>query len=81
MFQLALHRDRIEAIPHGVGASHHPELAFSAKEFFEDRRNGEDACPGFSKTTQQGEVFELPDHKRPDLLCVKPLIQRKTNVC
>ena len=80
MFQLSLHRDRIEAVPHSVSTSHHPKLAFSAKEFFEDRRNRKDACPGFPKTTQQGEVFELPDYKRPDLLRVKPLIQRTTNV-
>lgn len=80
MFQLSLYRDRIEAIPYGFSTSHHPKLAFSAKKFIEDRRNREDACPGFPEAAQQGEIFELSNHKGSNLLGVKPLIQRTTNV-
>jgi hypothetical protein len=80
MFQLSLYRDRIEAIPYGFRTSHHSKLAFSPKEFLEDRRNRKHACPGFPKTAQEREIFELSNNKGSNLLGVKPLVQRTTNV-
>jgi hypothetical protein len=78
MLQLSLHRDGIEAIPYSGSTTHHPKLAFAAKEFLEDRRNREYACPGFPKAAQQSEIFELSHHKGSNVLGVKPLIQRTT---
>ena len=67
MLQLALGADGVELRPHVRGSAESLQFHFFLNLRFQNRWQREHACPGFSKSTQQGEIFKFSQDHRPNV--------------
>src|SRR5687768_7274234 len=76
VLQLALDGDRVEALPHLVGAPDHFHAVLPSDLSLDHGRRREDARARRSHLLQQRGVLDLGDDLRTDVLCRHPLVER-----
>ena len=76
--QRSVHRNRIQPFPHGLQATDYPHAVLPTYFLLDDVGRGKQAGAGLAKDLEQGAVVKLPDHRRTNVLGVKPVLEFPT---